>query len=288
MSLKKQTNCMRFVWMTFLFLLCSLRALAIVYSVTDVEQTLSSLGQRQHQIAAATVALLRTDDDNFLNPKIFGEVYNFCSSELYLQQKLFSYCSGTLISNNKILTAGHCVRNLADCSQIRIAFDYTSNEKILEIKDDSKNLYKCKRIAVWSQPKALVQLIDYAVIELDRPVTDRKPIQPNFNAKIQSDILAVGHPLGLPMKFVSGYVDAEDQNFNSTNSKSSYMKAHMNTHPGLSGAGVYNKNLELAGILVRGEANIERDGKCSRIRRCEAGDCPWAEVQKLPKLTKPQ
>lgn len=266
--------------------LTSLVALGSDFSMQDVKQVLSQQTQpRLEHMAKATAALLRTDDDHFLNPKKFGDIYKFCSEEKFLEQNLFSYCSGTLIAKNKILTAGHCVRSLKDCNDIRIAFDYFENADIPRIQ--SGQMLKCKKILAWSKPVSQVQLVDYAVIELEQDVLDRQPIlmSPQFQkTELQDRIYSVGHPLGLPMKLVQGYFNSADKKADQSAPRSSYRPAHMNSHPGLSGSGVYNENLELSGILVRGEANIERDGLCSRMRTCDTQDCPWVHIQKLPKL----
>ena len=135
--------------MKLFFLICilnlsSIATLAEVFPVVDAKDVFrGDQGPRLEQIASATVALLRTDDDNFLNPKTFGDVYKFCTQESFLDQKLFSYCSGTLIDKNKILTAGHCVRGLKDCKAIRVAFDYFGNSDVDRIK--SNKLRKIKR-----------------------------------------------------------------------------------------------------------------------------------------------
>ncbi len=268
------------VWFLNLFLTIASAEIFPVHDAKDVLQ--SGQNPRLEQIAQATVALLRTDDDNFLNPKTFGDVYKFCSQESFLDQKLFSYCSGTLIEKNKILTAGHCVRDLKDCKAIRVAFDYFGNSDVDRIK--SHKILKCKKITAWSKPVSQTQLVDYAVIELDKPVLDRKPIVMNIHSRLQDRLFSMGHPLGLPMKLVQGFISSEDVQVNQSKPDSSYTSAHMNSHPGLSGSGVYNQQFELAGILVRGEANIERDGFCSRLRSCETQDCPWVQIQKLPKL----
>lgn len=261
----------------------SVSAIAKVYPTQDMKDILSNQNSRRlEQISQATVALIRTDDDNFLNPKKFGDIYKFCSEEKFLEQKLFSYCSGTLIAENKVLTAGHCIRDLKDCDQIRIAFDYFENNDIDRIK--SHEIMKCKKILSWSKPVSQIQFVDYAVIELEKPVVDRKPISLNLNSKVKDHIYSMGHPLGLPMKLVQGFLNEDDHKINLFNLKSSFFKAHMSSHPGLSGSGVYNQDLELSGILVRGESNIERDGLCSRVRTCDTQDCPWVHIQKLPKL----
>ncbi len=258
------------------------------YEMKDVAIDQSSVNLpvnlKLQKIFSATAALLRTDDISFEQQLTLGDGYNFCSNNQFLQQKLFSYCSGTLISKNQILTAGHCIRNLPDCKSIRVGFDFFENKDIQRIKFQTGEMYKCKKIIAWSKPLPQQQLIDYAIIELDRDVVDREPVEYNFKNIISDRVVSVGHPLGLPMKYLGGFLDESDKKINAENKSAPFIKVHMNSYPGLSGSGVYNEKYELSGILVRGESNIEPDGKCSRLRNCEKDDCTWAEVQKLPKL----
>ena len=66
------------------------------------------------------------------------------------------------------------------------------------------------------------------------------------------------------------------------NKNKNFYKSHMISHPGLSGAGVYNSNFDLVGVLVRGGATMEPDdGRCNRVKSCDQLNCPWSEIQKL-------
>jgi V8-like Glu-specific endopeptidase len=284
----KQNNMLFRLSVHILFLCLPLFSYSSEYEMKDVITSSSSENpstkSKLQKIFSATAALLRTDDASFIQPFSLDDAYNFCSNNPFLQQKMFSYCSGTLISKNKILTAGHCIRSLSDCKNIRIAFDYYENKDIERIKYASGGMYKCKKIMTWSKPILQKQLIDYAVIELDRDVVGRDPVEYNDKHKIHDKIISAGHPLGLPMKYLGGYLTESDQKLNQQNILAPFIKVHMNSHPGLSGSGVYNDKYELSGILVRGESNIEKDGHCSRIRNCDKDDCTWADIQKLPKL----
>jgi V8-like Glu-specific endopeptidase len=239
--------------------------------------------ERFQQIKAATAALVTKD--NIANPHItaFGDAYRFCTSQKFLEEKLWSNCSGVLIAKDVILTAGHCIHSRTECTDKTIVFDYRNNEDILRIQSNPQSYeYRCKKILYWSEPVDKKNLVDFALIQLDRPVLDRQPISLSKNKLNQKqDLFTVGHPLGLPMKVSAGFVSDLNAQFNGQ-SKNSFYKAQVLTHPGLSGGAVYDSNEQLVGLLVRGEANFESDdGRCLRAKECNLTDCPWAEVQKL-------
>lgn len=251
------------------------------YGVFAITQEQGALHEK---VRRATVAIV--ENEKLYSEDLFTlkDNYNFCTAKDFLEEKLWSNCSGTLIGKDIILTASHCIQKVNNCQDKSYVFDYKDNESIHDIQKDSRRVYKCKKVLAWSQSVPRKQPIDYAVIQLDRPVLDREPISiSDGTLDHEQDILAFGHPLGLPMKMARGFVSADDAQKNRSNPQRPFFNASMNTHPGLSGGGVYDTNYNLLGILVRGDANIEKDGPCQRIKTCEKGDCPWAEVQKLPR-----
>lgn len=243
----------------------------------------SASGADLEKIKNSTVAII--SEEKMRADKLFklGEQYRFCSRENFAEQSLWSNCSGTLIADDVILTAGHCVLNEAQCKTLNFVFNYLTDTDILRLKADASQVYRCKKLIYSSKPVPSQQLKDYALVQLDRKVIGREVISLSAQQLAKKDsIFSVGHPLGLPMKVSKGFTTPEDADDNLKNTKRDFYKTKMLTHAGLSGAGVYNSNLALVGVLVRGDAGMQADdGRCTRMRSCEASDCPWAEVQKL-------
>lgn len=96
---------------------------------------------------------------------------------------------------------------------------------------------------------------DWALVELDRPVTGRRPLK-LVNSKPQKDdeVFVIGTPSGLPLKVATGKVLAKRINFFRTN---------LDTFTGNSGSPVLNNQNEVIGILVRGnEDYYETENQC--------------------------
>lgn len=268
----------------FFILTLSVTTFAGEYGIFAADN--GSVDLRVEKIRRATVAIIKNED--LVSDSIFtiGQVYNFCSehafSKEFANDKLWANCSGVLVAKNIVLTAGHCITRLEDCSTKSFVFDFLDNSSLQKVRTDQKQVYTCKKILDWSRPVPNKQLVDFALIQLDREVTDRDPISlTDKSLKAEQDVFSFGFPLGSPMKISKGFISYENAQENQLPERSFY-RANMSTHPGLSGGGVYDENLQLVGVLVRGEANIEKDGRCQVLRHCEKGDCTWAEVQKLP------
>ncbi|MHC5879715.1 hypothetical protein ACYT69_12390, partial [Streptococcus pyogenes] len=77
-------------------------------------------------------------------------------------------------------------------------FDFTDDKT----KIKSKDVYRCREIVGQKLTMGLFATKDYAVIKLDRVVTDRQPLQFRKKGSIDkgTDVLVIGHPSGLPLK----------------------------------------------------------------------------------------
>lgn len=176
-----------------------------------------------------------------------------CKSERFSSQMTAAHCSGFLVSENLLVTAGHCIRSQSDCNSYRWVFDYAvEKEDQFDLAVPANSVYSCKKIISrtldsWSKD-------DWALIELDRKVTDRRPLTFRKSGKIETgaELVVIGHPSGLPTKIADGAkVRSLDEHF---------FVANLDTYGGNSGSAVLNiATGEVEGILVRGAMDYVYD-----------------------------
>lgn len=180
-----------------------------------------------------------------------------CSSERFAKQPTAAFCSGFLVSETLLVTAGHCVQTESDCADLQWAFDYKIDAAAqTSVSLKKSNIYGCKKIV--EQVNDDQTQNDYAVIELDRPVLDRAPLKFRREGKIEvgTPLIVIGHPSGLPTKVADG---AAVRALEST-----FFVGNLDTYGGNSGSAVFNAmTLEVEGILVRGDQDyVAGPGNC--------------------------
>lgn len=196
----------------------------------------------------------------------FGEALNLCPGEKFREQPIGAFCSGTLVGEDLVLTAGHCITDEASCADARFVFGYNVDNGGGKARTavGAKDLYTCKRIVKRDLDKQASGVIgtgmailnallnragpDYAVIQLDRKVEGRKPLPLNRNKDLKAGdrIFVIGHPVGLPVKV------AGDAGVRSTDAKA-FFTTDLDTFGGNSGSAVFNaRTNKIEGILVRG------------------------------------
>lgn len=172
---------------------------------------------------------------------------NVCAGERFASQPAIANCSGFLVNETTLVTAGHCINETSGCEEYAWVFDYNLSSSAMEqplLK--SNNVYSCARV-VRSIHDPVTQM-DYAVVELDRPVVDRKPLKFRRSGRIamETPLVVIGHPSGLPTKIADGARVMEYKN-------NVFFRTNLDTYGGNSGSAVFNaKTLEVEGILVRG------------------------------------
>ena len=93
-----------------------------LYDVTDTVH---------YDIAAATAAMLppralkKAMDGSYEISAQTLEDQGICKSERFSQQPTAAYCSGFLVGEDLLVTAGHCIENANDCSNYKWVFDYS-------------------------------------------------------------------------------------------------------------------------------------------------------------------
>ena len=196
---------------------------------------------------------------------------NLCLSERFYHQPALGVCSGFLVGNDVLVTAGHCMQSLNDCQNFTWVFNFTDNKNILEKKD----IYKCKSIISQSNNRTEEEVRDYAIIQLDRPVEGATPLQYRKRGKVfaGTKLYMIGHPLGIPSKFtnkakVKSFIkfnlsfdeDFGLQKHDLIKKRADIFLSNFDSYSGNSGSPVFNKRTGLVeGILIEGEADFVFD-----------------------------
>lgn len=210
----------------------------------------------------------------------FGKQNNLCKDEPYYSQPTAMACTGFLIAPDLIATAGHCAQERF-CPQTAWVFDFTLQDEHDPLnKVFEKNIYYCKKIVAEEKD----DLVDYGIIQLDRPVVDRPLLKLNLikNVTTATPVFTLGYPSGMPLKLTDkGTVRSVEENYN-------FFTTDLDSFGGNSGSPVFNANTyEVEGILVRGEADFEWDSvkDCRAVKRCQQIDCKGEDVTAIHFVT---
>ncbi|NLE87011.1 MAG: trypsin-like peptidase domain-containing protein [Myxococcales bacterium] len=219
-----------------------------------------------------SVALVDTSQVDMSDPNdvslgswTLEERLNVCSDERFASQPALSSCSGTLIDDDIVVTAGHCINS---CNDSKFVFDYTMTSPSTLGTITSDDVYSCVRILARTQHSTG---LDYAVVQLDRPVVGRTPAPvrvADTALPIGTDLVVAGYPSRLPLKLADGAT------LRSNDLDLRYFVANLDTFVGNSGSGVFDQSTgEFVGILVRGAQDYVADGDCNRVNVCPDDGC---------------
>ena len=190
----------------------------------------------------------------------FGEALNLCSGELFREQPVGAFCSGVLVSEDMVLTSGNCIKDTADCKNVKLVFGY----KVPAHGEDAattmpKNeVYDCSAIVkrhVSGESASTLAVgddigPDYSLLKLDRKVTGHKPLPISRRDSLtkNSEVVIIGHPAGLPLKVTMTRVRDV--------SKRGYFMAELEPLGGNSGSLVFNRaTAKIEGIQMRTPSN---------------------------------
>ncbi len=236
-------------------------------------------------VSDSTVALVKSDNLDISVPgtstitgNIFGQAYNLCSSEPFGDQLSGAFCSGFLINEDTVVTAGHCVATDLDCSTTKFAFGFSIKQKgVMNNSLPSSEVYSCKRIVHSQHPGAGA---DFAIVQLDRKVTNHIPLSLRSTGiiPIADPVFVIGHPVGLPTKIAGGANVRQ-------NSDPGFFTANIDSYGGNSGSAVFNaKSFEVEGVLVRGEQDFENFNGCTISKKCADAQCRGEDVTKITEI----
>lgn len=256
----------------------SLTAKAI-YGADNRLDWYNSPGLTKDYWARATLALIPTnnlvlDDDRYkIRASTYKESVNLCPGQPFADQPAAAFCSGFLVAEDLVVTAGHCVRDEADCSGVNFVFDFAKTEADqTEFSVPVSSVYSCDQVVVSSTGAE-----DFAVVRLDRAVVDRTPLNVRRGGSLRrgDQVMLVGHPMGLPSKIADGgFVQRVGET----------IEASVDAFAANSGSVILNSISGLVeGILVAGEVDfVYRDG--CRVEAVCGANCDGEVITPISKV----
>jgi V8-like Glu-specific endopeptidase len=204
-----------------------------------------------------------------------------CAGELFTLQTAPGFCTGFLVKEDILITAGHCLKKTA-CANTSIVFGFHMESDNSMAKLTRDNVFQCAEVIAQVSPTQNNGYLDYAIIKLDRP-TGRTSLAyaTDDHLKAQDHVAVLGYPSGLPMKIAS------DAFVISNTASDPFFVANLDTFGSNSGSPVINTDTyQVEGILVRGMTDyvLSDDQSCVRVNRCpESGgtNCAGENATKM-------
>lgn len=227
---------------------------------------------------------LVAEDTYQVRARTLVDQYNFCPDQKYADQKAAAACSSTLIAEDLVLTAGHCLPAEGTCSEMAfvVGYDETkarSGQQFLKVDQ----VYSCQKVEYLSIGDQIDQP-DMAIVRLDRKVVGINPVDLSTSREVLPDegLFSFSYPSGLPQKFLQGKVRThapENQIF----------RAAIDVFHGSSGALVYSQaDHAPLGIVLGGEEDYSLDPKklCYKPKICAKGGCAGEKILKTTAILK--
>ncbi|KAF0126658.1 MAG: V8-like Glu-specific endopeptidase [Elusimicrobia bacterium] len=195
-----------------------------------------------------------------------------CATEPFREQPVGAFCSGSLVGEDLVMTAGHCITSEDKCKDTKLVFGFAVKARggKAPAEVSASDVYSCAKIETQRLQASdttgnpyLDQLLgkisdqDFAIIRLDRKVTGRKAlaVNPESTLKNGDALFVIGHPVGLPLKV------ADDASVRDIGDGKTYFLANLDTYGGNSGSAVFNaRTNKVEGILVRGDQDFRAGG----------------------------
>lgn len=209
-----------------------------------------------------------------------------CAGNKFSEQITVPNCTGFLVKQNILVTAAHCMKVEEDCSAANWVFGYAlsnaGTQKADYTKINSNDVYKCKRVITIRYKN--FGNIDYAIIELDRPVADRKPLQLGFDLELKpgQSVVNIGHSNGLPLKF------KDSATIIGLTLDNQAIDTNLDMFTGDSGSPVFDESTGLViGITSHGHSDHYHDPikMCRTVKVCLPGDdCYLSTASRISNL----
>lgn len=245
-----------------------MKFLALLLLSSSAIAGISGIDDRQESRGSGVPALLRElslsvpaivekkmlikSGDHFLPQGYPMQKMNFCKEARFSEQQYLARCSSSLIGDDLILTAGHCIDDDVKkwCKEYAVVFDYAKGVGDENIRKE--NVFGCKEVTYRKFEGAFDE--DLALIKLDRKVTGREHIILSTSAPQVGDPLTmIGYPLGISQKIV------DDGSVTQLGPDKYSFRHKLDTFSSNSGGPLFNIKGEQVGVLVRGTGPNQMD-----------------------------
>jgi hypothetical protein len=246
----------------------------VVYGADDRVEVYNHPNDQLGRIARESIVALipsfridrQVDGTYGLYTESLGELRGLCADEKFGNQPTAAACSGVLIDDDLVLTAGHCIDDHTPCDTYNYVFNYYLSEpNFLEaIRDE--DVYSCARVVSQGNPSSGSYTPDFTVIQLDRPVEGPHApvsIRPARPLEIGESLAMIGFGSGLPAK-----IDTGGAVFDPRANRLDFFVANLDAFQGHSGSATFDAENRLAGILIGGRTPdyVTLEGEtCTRV-----------------------
>ncbi len=207
----------------------------------------------------------------------------------FADDKAAAYCSGTLIDDDLVLTAGHCLETPSPtppcgangAGKARFVFNYRNDAPGVVHNITSADVFSCVEAKVLRNDAIATGNFgnDYAIVRLDRkatprftPAAVRTSVAPLAGGQ---KVAAIGSPVGIPHKIESG------GNVTDPGTSTTAFRATLDVFGGSSGSAVYELDgYQVTGVLTRaanfmpGPAGSQPPGCLVPVSCAADGTCP--------------
>lgn len=231
----------------------------------------------------STVALISASDLITTTPSAIrfrsstlAQAEGLCAGQRFANDPTPAFCSGTLIDDDLVLTAGHCVTTAADCASTRFVFKFARSSATALETVTADDVFSCASIVARSDTQTAQGVSDFALIRLNHRATPRfvpAPVRRSTAALVTGQRVGViGSGSGVPFKIDTGGSVRDPGNGTS-------FEATTDTFGGNSGSGVYElEGYTVAGILVQGDTDYVANGSCNVVNVCRETGCSGETV----------
>ena len=199
-----------------------------------------------------------------------------CEDEPFGNQPVAASCSGVLITDDLVLTAGHCISQQRPCDTFKYVFNYylDAPNRLAFIRED--DVYSCERVALEFDAPENDLTPDFAIIKLDRPVEGGHvpiTVRPATPLREGAPVSMIGFGSGLPAKIDSGANVADPRA-----DRGDFFVVNLDAFEGHSGSATFDEDNHLAGILIGGRvpdyeySEAEGCARASAFEDSQAGE----------------